>query len=101
MSEVITYKNTVKQCFCQLKLDSGERVLISIAQTGIKLFQLGLAGLLPIRTVAEWDISQIRTAIRIFEDFDAPQKPPLDAIRDKLLHCRSIADIEDLITRAT
>ena len=70
MSEVITYKNTAKQCFCQLKLDSGERVLISIARTGVKLFQLGLAGLLPIRTLAEWDVPQIRTAIRIFADFE-------------------------------
>lgn len=99
MSEVITYKNTAEQCFCQLKLDSGERVLISIAQTGIKLFQLGLAGLVPIRTVAEWDIPQIWTAIRIFADLDAPQKPPLDTIRDRLLRCRSIADIEELVTR--
>jgi hypothetical protein len=99
MSEVITYKNSGEGSFCQVKLDSGEHVLISIAQTGIKLFQLGLAGLVPTSTLADWSIAEIPSAIRVFADLDAPQKPPLDAIRDRILQCRSTSDIRELITR--
>ena len=35
-------------------------------------------------------------AIQIFADSADPQKPPLDAIRDTILRCHSIADIEEL-----
>ena len=96
VTEVITYK---PGAFCQLKLPSGERVLISCAQTGIKIVKLGLGGLIPTKTIADWPISQLATAIHIFADEDNPSQHPLDAIKAKLMTCSSIGDIERLCTR--
>ena len=98
MSRIVTYANTPEQCFCQIQLDSGERILISIAQTGIAIFELDSTGLVPTSTLFEWGIEDIGVAIRLFADFDDPQKPPLDAMRDALIRCPSIAAISDLCT---
>lgn len=101
MSEVVTYKNAgVDGCFCQIKLDSGERVLISIAQPGIELFELDQAGVVPIKTLVSWDIVDIGSAIQIFADLGFPEKPPLDAIKDRILKCRSIVELLQLCGQA-
>lgn len=52
LSKIITYKNDKYRCFCQIKLNSGERILISIAGTptpSIKVSKLALGGLYPYR----------------------------------------------------
>lgn len=77
----------------QLQLDNGERILISIAQTGIALFKLDMAGLVPTQALFEWNISEVGSAIRLFADLSTPQKPPLDAMRDRLLQCRSVEEV--------
>lgn len=59
MAEIITYK---PGAYCQLKLTSRERVLISCAQTGINIMKLGLGGLIPTKTIADWPISKLATA---------------------------------------
>lgn len=78
MAEVITYK---PGAYCQLRLASRERVLISCAQTGIKIMKLGLGGLIPTKTIADWLVSQLEAAIRIFADERNPSQHPLEAIR--------------------
>ncbi len=93
MAEVITYK---PGAYCQLKLASRERVLISSAQTGIKIMKLGLCGLIPTKTIAAWPVSRLEAAIRIFADEDNPSQHPLEAIKTKLMTCSSIRDIEQL-----
>ena len=65
MASIVTYK---PGAYCQLKLDSGERVLISCAQTGIKIMKLGLGGLFPTRMIADWPIAELCSAIAIFVD---------------------------------
>lgn len=91
MAEIITYK---PGAYCQLKLASGERVLISCAQTGIKIMKVALAGLIPTRTIASWPISELASAIEIFADEGIPMQHPLDAIKSKLLSCASIKEVE-------
>jgi hypothetical protein len=91
MTKVVTYK---AGAFCQLKLDSGERVLISCAQTGIQIMKLALGGLIPSRTIFSWSISEVRLVAEIFADINSPNEHPLDAIKNKLINCKSIAEIE-------
>ena len=58
MSEVITYANNRYQCFCQIKLASRERVLISIASAptpSVKIVKLGLLGLWSVQTIWEYN----------------------------------------------
>ena len=93
MTKVITYK---PGAYCQLKFASGERVLISCAQTGIKIVKLGLGGLIPTKTIADWPISQLSTAIHVFMDESNPSLHPLEAIKNKLLMCSSIGEVEQL-----
>jgi len=92
-AEVITYK---PGAYCQLKLASRERVLISCAQTSIKIMKLGLGGLIPMKTIADWRVSKLATAIHIFADETNPSQHPLEAIKNKLMTCSSIREIEQL-----
>ena len=93
VAEIITYK---PGAYCQLKLASRERVLISCAQTGIKIMKLGLGGLIPTKTIADWPISQLASAIHIFADENNASVHPLEAIKSKLMTCSSIDEIERL-----
>lgn len=93
MAKVVNYK---EGRYCQLKLDSGERVLISIAQTGIKISKLRFGGIIPSNTICNWGASDLRSAIDIFADPNKPTKHPLDAIRDKLIECYSIEEIKQV-----
>jgi len=93
MAEIITYK---PGAYCQLKLASRERVLISCAQTGIKIMKLGLGGLIRTKTIADWPASQLAAAIHIFADESNPLQQPLEAIKSKLMTCSSIREIEQL-----
>lgn len=92
-AEIIAHK---AGAFCQLKLASGERILISCAQTGIKIMKLGFAGLFPTKTLAEWPISNVDEAIRIFADASQPTQHPLESIKAKLMSCSSIADVQQI-----
>jgi hypothetical protein len=103
MSSVVTYRNNSLQCFCQIKLDSGERVLISIASAptpSIKVLKLVLGGLIPIQTVWEFNPTMaggyyhyVNRLISMFASEDNPTKHPLDAIRDVILECKSIDEV--------
>jgi len=93
VAEIINYK---PGAFCQLKLASRERVLISCAQTGIKIMKLGLGGLIPTKTIADWPISKLATAVHIFADETNQSEHPLEAIKKKLMTCTSIREIEQL-----
>jgi hypothetical protein len=56
MSSVVTYANNEPQCFGQIKFDSGERVLISIASAptpSIKIMGLALGSLILRQTIWE------------------------------------------------
>jgi|GEM_PF-1515210 len=111
MGNVIAYKNNNSQCFCQIKLDNRERILISIAGTptpSIKVFKL-LWGMIPIKSI--WKLSStmaggydtyIKKVIAMFitaKDKN-DMKHPLDAIRDKLLPCQSVEEVLQVLIDA-
>jgi hypothetical protein len=85
MGKVITYKNDFKHSFCQIKLDSGEKVLISMGSGTLRISKL-LLGVIPTETI--WESGDAKTIMRIFLEGDI--KHPLDAARDKVLTAKSI-----------
>jgi hypothetical protein len=101
---VVTYAKNSRQCFCQLKFENSERVLISISgppNAGVKIIKL-LFGVIPIQTV--WECTAATAG-----DFDSyvhmlhlmfPEiQHPLDSFRDHLLDCVSIADARESLLK--
>lgn len=110
-NKVVTYANNSRQCFCQIKFESGERVLISIAgapTAGVKIIKLGLFGIFPTQTIWEYNVAMaggfdtyVRKLMLIFPDLSLKEpKHPLDNIRDRLLQCRSILEARDFLLAA-
>ena len=110
-SKVVLYKNNKFMCCCQIKLGSGARMLISIASAptpSIKIFKMGLFGIFPIQTIWEYNPTMaggyeayVRKMMMMFQDPLAKElKHPLDILRDRLLPCRSIAEVRDSLFNA-
>src|SRR5689334_17137745 len=57
MATLVTYKSNPSQRFAQLKFADGGRVLISIAQEGVRISRLKWGGLWPAETIL--DISAV------------------------------------------
>lgn len=104
MGTVVSYANDKRHCFCQIKFESGERVLVSISgppNAAIKIYKL-LFGVLPVRAV--WECSAANVG-----DFDGyvhklhvmfPEVAhPLDSLRDRLVGCSSIKEASALLSR--
>ena len=51
MGEIITYKSSPISKYCQMKFGDGDRILISVARSGIKIVKLKWAGLVPSETI--------------------------------------------------
>ena len=111
MSKVVTYANNKYLCYCQIKLDNGERVLISIASAPtpcVKLKKLVFFGMWPIQTIWEYNPTMaggyeayVRKMMQMFQDPSALEpKHPLDILRDRLLPCRSASEVRDSLFEA-
>ena len=100
MGKVVTYANNNHQCFCQIKFESGERVLVSISgppNAGVKIMKLFL-GIMPTQTVWECSAataggfdSYVHKLHLMFPEL----KHLLDSIRDRLVACKSIPEARD------
>ena len=107
MSSVVTYQNTDRQCFCQIKFTSGERVLVSIATSpapSVKIIRMGLGGLVPRDAIWEYNATIAGSAsayaqnlMKMFPPDSGPSVHPLDVIRDALLQCGSIAECREAL----
>ena len=100
MSKVIVYKNTDRHCFSQIRFDSRERILISVANNplhSIRIIKL-FAGIIPYKTVWEFNLPESETdgqakLIALFSDtLDKKVDHPLDAVTLRLLACRSCGE---------
>ncbi|MBA7551537.1 hypothetical protein ES705_44080 [subsurface metagenome] len=108
MSEVVRYSNTKLTCYCQIKLDSGERILISIATAPkpcVKVIKLIWHGMLPIQTIWEYNPTMaggydayVRNMMQMF--LSTEPKHPLDILRDQLLPCKSISEVQQYLLDA-
>ena len=105
MSQVVTYKNEgPKGCYCQIKLDSRERILLSIAESGIVIFKLVLRGYIPVKKI--WEAGPT-VAYHKFGPFDSSKISnlsrlpgaghPLDVMKDRLLGFSSITELQTFL----
>jgi hypothetical protein len=102
IATIVTYRNNATQCFCQLRFQSGERVLISIAgqpYSSIRISRLSARGYWPVETIWELDSTRLgglEAMVKAFMAMFPPNPPevvhPLDVIRDSLLPCGSIQE---------
>ena len=91
MGKVIVKKDTPQQCFARLRLANGDQIMISVAQSGVKVFKMKWAGLLPGATL--WASSSIAEVAKKFVNEEKPLQRPLDSIIEKLINCRSAAHV--------
>jgi hypothetical protein len=102
MGEIVTYKNvSYKGVYSQIKLDNGERILISISQKGLQIYKLGFGGLFPTGTV--WETLDLDQMIVLFGDFSLSENLHsenllLDAVIKKLIGCGSIDEVKTVLT---
>lgn len=102
MSSVVKERDDGVQCWSQIRFDSGERVLISIAgkpSLSVTLFRLAFAGLIPVKKI--WELNEAKAGghdavvhqfMKIFPDQTDGFRRPLEDIRDALLKCSSIEE---------
>ena len=83
MGRIITYKNEGdKGIFSQIKLDSGERVLISITANKIKIFKLKFFGVIPVKTIWKYPANGF-------------SENPLDVLVEKVKKFNSIVQLQN------
>lgn len=108
MTSVVTYANDARGCFCQIKFDSGERILISIAglpNASVRIMRMAFGGLLPIKTIWEYSLTMagdpnayVENIMTMFPPRPGASIAPLDVVRDALLQCSSIDDARRTLT---
>lgn len=95
MSQIITYK---EGCYSQIKLDSGERILLSISHTGTTIFKLRFWGLFPVEKIAEWAPSDLARFMLLFGG--APQnQTPFNYTVEKLASFNSIKSLRQYLNK--
>ncbi len=91
MGEIVRKRDTGAQCWAQLRLENGDRILISVAEPGVQIFKLKWGGLIPGAKL--WASDNLVQLGRVFFDPPRPSKRPLDCIIDALINCRSAAEV--------
>jgi hypothetical protein len=91
MGKVIVKRDTPQQCFARLELNNGDQVMISVAQAEVKVIKMNWAGMLPGPTL--WKSgSGAEIAEKFFDETKLPQRL-IDAVIDRVIDCRSAADV--------
>jgi hypothetical protein len=91
MGKVIAKRDTPHQCFARLELNNGDQVMISVAQSEVKVIKMNWAGMLPGPTL--WKSgSGAEIAQKFFDETKLPQRL-IDAVIDRVIDCRSAADV--------
>ena len=95
MSRIIRKRNDNRQIFCNIELDSKERILISVASTGadpgLKIFKMKL-GNIPVKTIVSMSLEEMCDH---FAEPEHYEEPILDFIVAKILPFKSIKEIMD------
>jgi hypothetical protein len=74
-----------------MRLENGDQVMISVAQSGVKVVKMKWAGMLPAATL--WESRTVAEVAERFFNTNEPAERPLDAMIEKLINCRSAADV--------
>lgn len=101
MSKIITYKNDSSGKYCQIKFDDGNRILISLAQPGVRVYKLKWGGLIPGETI--FDIStedlfseKYKSALKKLSDFSL-EPDLLDVFKEILLPHSSLDEARKVL----
>jgi len=108
MGRLITYKDDSSHCFCQIKFENKERILISMAShpnPSVKILKL-LLGFIPIKTIWVYDsimaggIDPYTNKLwdLFYEEEQGSDIRPLGAIKEKLIKCHSISEVKAILT---
>ena len=95
MSRIITYE---EGRYSQIKLDSGERILLSVAQPGIVIFKLRFFGLVPGPKIAEWSPQDAARFMLLFGGASLNQTPFKYTV-EKLASFGSIESLRQFLTK--
>ena len=91
MGKVIVKRDGPHQCFARLELNNGDQVMISIAEEEIKVIKMKWAGMLPGPTL--WKSESVAEIVETFFDETKLPERPIEAVIDKVIDCRSAADV--------
>lgn len=95
MSKVITYK---EGCYSQIKLTSGERIMLSIARTGIVIFKMRFFGVYPGPKIAEWLPHDLHRFRELFGG-GSLNPTPLKLAVEKLISFDSISELREFLNK--
>lgn len=93
MPRIITYKESR---YSTIELDSKERVMISVAQTGIVIYEMKFLGLIPKRTIASWALADLPDFLTRLGGA-APTGSPFRYTVDQIATFPSIRDLEEAL----
>jgi len=103
MSQIITYKCDPSGKYCQIKLDDGNRILISMAQTGARICRLKWGGLWPAETIFDIPTSDLFSDEYKFARERLTEKSlaldMLDVFKEILLPCKSLEDVKEELNK--
>ena len=93
MSRTITYK---EGCYSQIKLTSGERIMLSCAEGGATIFKMRFFGLLPASKIAEWKLKDLSRFMFLFGGAP-PNQTPFNFTVQKLTSFDSIQQLHKFV----
>jgi hypothetical protein len=109
MGKQITFRNDLNAQFCQIKLEDGKRILISVAEGYVKIFTLKFFGAIPNKTIYAGKVMDLfdsnyyqKTIDQLNEETNDPPKygyNQLDVFRKVLLPCNSIEEVEQILVK--
>jgi hypothetical protein len=103
MGKQITYRNDLRAQFCQIELEDGKRILISVAEGYVKIFTLKFFGAIPGKTIYAGKVMDLFYSDyynKVIEQLnqetsEAPKYGfnQLDVFRKVLLPCKSLEEV--------
>lgn len=102
MGKVVTYMNGLDTAFCQIELESKERIFISLGRDeqkiespcGVKIFEMDPIGVSPVMEIwGSTDLWKLELLFAVKEDGTPCEKFFLDCVRDRLINCKTIKEV--------
>ena len=100
MARIITYKNGSSGKYCQIQLEDGQRVFISVSQEGIRISRMKWGGLFPGATIVDLPFAIVMSDkheqawMRLYQD-SGGEEYILDQFKNVLLECPSLSAVLD------
>ena len=91
MGKVIVEREAPHQSFARLELNNGDQVMISVAEGEVKVIKMKWAGMLPGPTL--WKSGSVAEIVEKFFDETKLPERPIEAVIDKVIDCRSAAEV--------